>query len=86
MHDNFELPDVVELQNKYIIFNEDCVSFMQWEDAGAKLGTFKMYHQGNNQYFEKSSPCHREKYPGPLHTRLSPSEYFSLQNSDALEY
>ncbi len=51
MHDNFELPDVVELQNKYIIFNEDCVSFMQWEDAGAKLGTFKMYHQGNNQYF-----------------------------------
>lgn len=52
--DNFELPHVVRANSTHIIFNEDCVSFMQWEDAGATSGTFKMYYKGNSQYFVDS--------------------------------
>ena len=49
--DNFELPDVNKSNEARIIFNEDSVSFMQWEDADAKAGTVKLFFQGNNQYF-----------------------------------
>lgn len=52
--DNFELPDVKESNDSYIIFNEDVVSFMQWEDVRAKAGTVKVYSQENNQYFVDS--------------------------------
>lgn len=68
--DNFELPDVNELKKTQIIFDEDCVSFMQWEDAGAKSGIFKMYYQGNSQYFvdsfwdEKGNLCVQNVWGG----------------------
>lgn len=68
--DNFELPDVNELKKTQIIFDEDCVSFMQWEDAGAKSGIFKMYYQGNSQYFvdsfwdEKGNMCVQNVWGG----------------------
>ncbi len=61
--DNFELPDLYKLKSTQVIFNEDSVSFMQWEDAGAKSGLFQMYYQGNDQYFvdtfrdEKGNIC-----------------------------
>lgn len=49
--DNFELPDVNESNGARIIFDEDSVSFMQWEDADTKAGTVKLLFQGNGQYF-----------------------------------
>lgn len=69
-NDNFELPDVNEVKRTRIIFNEDCVSIMQWEDAGAKSGIFKMYYQGNDQYFvdsfwdEKGNLCNQNAWGG----------------------
>ena len=43
---------------------------MQWEDAGAKSGIFKMYYQGNSQYFvdsfwdEKGNLCVQNVWGG----------------------
>lgn len=68
--DNFELPDVNELKKTQIIFDEDCVSFMQWEDAESKSGILKMYYQGNSQYFvdsfwdEKGNLCVQNVWGG----------------------
>lgn len=49
--DWFELPDVKECNTSKIIFNEDEISHMQWEDVGAKFGTVKLRFKGNEQYF-----------------------------------
>lgn len=40
--DRFELPDIRESYNIDIIFNEDEISYMQWEDSGAKSGIVKL--------------------------------------------
>jgi len=49
--DRFELPDVKKSYNIDIIFNEDEISYMQWEDSDAKLGIVKLKGGENNQYF-----------------------------------
>ena len=49
--DRFELPDIRESYNIDIIFNEDEISYMQWEDSGAKSGIVKLKGGENNQYF-----------------------------------
>ena len=49
--DRFELPDVKKSYNIDIIFNEDEISYMQWEDSGAKSGIVKLKGGENNQYF-----------------------------------
>lgn len=52
--DRFELPDVKEFCNIDIIFNEDEISYMQWEDSGAEAGIVKLQRGENNQYFVKT--------------------------------
>lgn len=52
--DRFELPDVKKSYNIDIIFNEDEISYMQWEDSGAKSGMVKLKRGENNQYFVKT--------------------------------
>lgn len=49
--DWFELPDVKKTNALTIIFDEDEISCMQWEDAGAKSGIVKLRFKGNKQYF-----------------------------------
>ena len=49
--DRFELPNVKKSYNIDIIFNEDEISYMQWEDSGAKSGIVKLKGGENNQYF-----------------------------------
>lgn len=47
----FELPDVGEKRTDLFIFDEDEVSFMQWEDTAENSGIFSMKFAGNNKIF-----------------------------------
>ncbi|RGZ75190.1 hypothetical protein DW975_07585 [Agathobacter rectalis] len=68
--DRFELPDIRESYNIDIIFNEDEISYMQWEDSGAKSGIVKLKYGGNRQYFVetfwslKNNICVKNKWGG----------------------
>ena len=52
--DRFELPDTNKSNSIDIIFNEDEISYMQWEECGAKSGITKLKYGGNEQYFVKT--------------------------------
>lgn len=49
--DFFELPSVREKLTDLFIFDEDEVSFMQWEDASEDSGIFSMRFTGDNKIF-----------------------------------
>lgn len=49
--DFFELPDVKVKRTNLFIFDEDEVSFMQWEDFTENSGVFSMKFAGDNKIF-----------------------------------
>lgn len=52
--DFFELPYVITRDHNILIFDEDEVSYMEWESSGKKCGTFSMIFQGNKKIFIKN--------------------------------